>query len=190
MQFGTNVLGMGPVLTSQKCGTVSSIQVTSTGHFYFTKLLLPLLTATARNSPPGSVRVVNVSSIGHHTAPPEGIRWSTLSPGDNYLSVGKKIGALTLYNQSKLVIRQVSSNICCFFLIYSVIGQCPIFERTCSTMRWRWHCFHLLTPRNHQDRSHASFELFHTTDVRTTDVLRCHVRCNKLFICGHCPCCG
>jgi len=80
MQFGTNVLG----------------------HFYFTKLLLPLLTATAKNSPPGSVRVVNVSSIGHHVAPSEGIRWSTLSPGDDCLAVGKNVGATTLYNQSKL----------------------------------------------------------------------------------------
>ncbi|KAF8483435.1 NAD(P)-binding protein [Russula ochroleuca] len=80
MQFGTNVLG----------------------HFYFTKLLHPLLTVTAKNSPQGSVRVVNVSSIGHYVVPPDGIQWSTLSPGDDYLAVGKKIGALKLYGQSKL----------------------------------------------------------------------------------------
>ncbi|KAH9994654.1 NAD-P-binding protein [Russula vinacea] len=72
MQFGTNVLG----------------------HFYFTKLLLPLLT--------GSVRVVNVSSIGHYVVPPDGIQWGTLSPGDDYLALGKKVGALKLYGQSKL----------------------------------------------------------------------------------------
>jgi hypothetical protein len=80
-----------------------SSQTTHTGHFYLTKLLLPLLTATAKNSPPGSVRVVNVSSIGHHMPPSGGIQWSTLSPGDNYLAVGKKLGETTLYNQSKLV---------------------------------------------------------------------------------------
>ncbi|KAI0278525.1 hypothetical protein BC826DRAFT_1084073 [Russula brevipes] len=58
MQFGTNVLG----------------------HFYLTKLLLPILTATAKKSPAGTVRVVNVSSIGHYLGAPEGIRWSTLNP--------------------------------------------------------------------------------------------------------------
>ncbi|KAH9960661.1 NAD(P)-binding protein [Russula dissimulans] len=80
MQFGVNVLG----------------------HYYFTLLLLPLLKATAKNSPSGSVRVVNVSSIGHVVSPPEGILWSTLSPGDDCLAVGKKVGALKLYGQSKL----------------------------------------------------------------------------------------
>ncbi|KAI9464793.1 NAD-P-binding protein [Russula earlei] len=80
MQFGTNVLG----------------------HFYFTKLLLPLLSATAKNSPPRSVRVINVSSFGHEMAPPGGIQWSTLRPGDDCLAVGKKVGATPLYGQSKL----------------------------------------------------------------------------------------
>jgi len=80
MQFGTNVLG----------------------HFYFTKLLLPLLTATAKNASKGSVRVVNVSSIGHYVVPAEGIRWSTLSPGGDYVAVAKRVGALRLYGQSKL----------------------------------------------------------------------------------------
>jgi len=72
------------------------------GHFYLTKLLLPLLTATAKNAPPGSVRVVHVSSLGHYMTPPEGIRWSTLKPGDDFLALAKKIGALKLYGQSKL----------------------------------------------------------------------------------------
>jgi len=80
MQFGTNVLG----------------------HFYFTKLLLPLLMVTAKNSPKGSVRVVNLSSIGHYVVPPEGVRRSTLAPGGDYLEAAKKLGALKLYGQSKL----------------------------------------------------------------------------------------
>ena len=58
---------------------------------------------TAKNSPKGSVRVVNLSSIGHHVVPPEGIRWSTLAPGGDYLEAAKKVGALKLYGQSKLV---------------------------------------------------------------------------------------
>jgi len=79
MQFGTNVLG----------------------HFYLTKLLLPILTATAKKSPAGTVRVVNVSSIGHYLGAPEGIRWSTLNPGDDSLAARKKLGTTKLYGQSK-----------------------------------------------------------------------------------------
>lgn len=101
MQFGTNVLGMYE--TSKNPIPAFSSQTTHIGHFYLTKLLLPLLSATAKNTPPGSVRVVNVSSIGHHMPPSGGIQWSTLSPGDNHLAVAKKLGATTLYNQSKLV---------------------------------------------------------------------------------------
>ncbi|KAH9059516.1 NAD(P)-binding protein [Lactarius vividus] len=72
MQFGTNVLG----------------------HFYFTKLLLPVLTATAKKTPPGTVRVVNVSSIGH--------QWATLAPGNDSLEARKKLNTTKLYGQSKL----------------------------------------------------------------------------------------
>src|SRR5258708_35713369 len=73
------------------------------GHFYLTKLLLPVLTATAKNSPAGTVRVVNVSSIGHLRGAPEGIRWSTVSPGNDSIEARKKLGTTKLYGQSKLV---------------------------------------------------------------------------------------
>ena len=43
LTFGTNVLG----------------------HFYLTKLLLPILISTAKSSPEGTVRVVNTSSVAH-----------------------------------------------------------------------------------------------------------------------------
>ncbi|KAI0253326.1 NAD(P)-binding protein [Lactifluus subvellereus] len=79
MQFGTNVLG----------------------HFYLTKLLLPVLMATAQKCSPGIVRVINVSSIGHYTGAPEVIRWSTLAPG-NDPSEQKKLGQNRLYGQSKM----------------------------------------------------------------------------------------
>ncbi|KAH9959426.1 NAD-binding protein [Russula dissimulans] len=79
MQFGTNVLG----------------------HFYLTKLFLPVLSATAKKSPSGTVRVVNVSSIGHYLGAPEGIRWSTLGPGNDSLAARKKLGTARLYGQSK-----------------------------------------------------------------------------------------
>jgi hypothetical protein len=73
-------------------------------------LLLPVLTATAKDAPAGSVRVVNVSSLGHYNTPPEGIQWSSLKPGDDYLAQAKKIGALRLYGQSKLVKKTKKQN--------------------------------------------------------------------------------
>jgi retinol dehydrogenase-12 len=80
MQFGTNVLG----------------------HFFFTKLLLPVLTATAKKTPAGTVRVVNVSSLGHNYIPSEGIRWTTLTSGNDALAERKKLGETKVYGQSKL----------------------------------------------------------------------------------------
>jgi len=35
------------------------------GHFYFTQLLLPILSSTAKDKPKGTVRVVNSSSVAH-----------------------------------------------------------------------------------------------------------------------------
>jgi len=80
MQFGTNVLG----------------------HFYLTKLLLPVLTATAQKCSPGTVRVVNVSSIGHYVGAPEVIQWSTLASGNDSVGPRTKLGSARLYGQSKM----------------------------------------------------------------------------------------
>jgi len=79
LQFGTNVLA----------------------HFYLTKLLLPVLTATAKKAPAKTVRVVNVSSLGHYLGAPEGIRWTTINPGTESLEERKKLGSARLYGQSK-----------------------------------------------------------------------------------------
>jgi NAD(P)-dependent dehydrogenase (short-subunit alcohol dehydrogenase family) len=76
---------------------------TSAGHFYLTKLLLPVLTATAKKSPPGIVRVINVSSIAHYMVAREGIRWSTLGPDDDAPVARRKLGMARVYGQSKLV---------------------------------------------------------------------------------------
>jgi NAD(P)-dependent dehydrogenase (short-subunit alcohol dehydrogenase family) len=73
------------------------------GHFYFTKLLLPVLKAAVKNSPAGTVRIVNMSSIAHYMSASEGIRWSTLGPGTDAVATRKKLGVARLYGQSKLV---------------------------------------------------------------------------------------
>ncbi|KAH9989192.1 NAD(P)-binding protein [Russula vinacea] len=72
------------------------------GHFYLTKLLLPLLVTTAKKSPAGTIRVINVSSIAHYMAAPEGIRWSTLGPEDDAHVARRKLGITRVYGQSKL----------------------------------------------------------------------------------------
>ena len=101
MQFGTNVLG---VIYKPAFQRFSSLSLTEpTGHFYLTKLLLPALTETAKKAPAGTVRVVNLSSITHHYGVPEGVKWSTVGPGEDAHAIAKKLGATRLYNQSKLV---------------------------------------------------------------------------------------
>ncbi|THH01123.1 hypothetical protein EW026_g1516 [Hermanssonia centrifuga] len=72
-QFGTNVLG----------------------HFYFTKLLTPMLLTTAVSTPGGRVRVINTSSMGHLMGN-KYIDYDTLKDGPKRLKMGQK-----LYFQSK-----------------------------------------------------------------------------------------
>jgi retinol dehydrogenase 12 len=73
------------------------------GHFYLTKLLLPVLTATPKKAPAKTVRVINVSSVGHYFGAPEGIRWTTINPGAESLNARKTLGSGRLYGQSKTV---------------------------------------------------------------------------------------
>jgi hypothetical protein len=102
------------------------------GHFYLTKLLLPLLTATAKNSPSRTVRVVNVSSVGHLRPAREGIRWSSISPGDDSLKVRKKLGPSRLYGQSKLVRTIPPQLIPTCFIINPLFCRAIFYSRTNS----------------------------------------------------------
>ncbi|KAG1743182.1 uncharacterized protein EDB91DRAFT_1236724 [Suillus paluster] len=72
LQFGTNVLG----------------------HFYFTKLLLPTLIATAKSAPDGKARVITTSSSAHVLS---GLTFSTFKDGP----ARKKLSTADLYGQSK-----------------------------------------------------------------------------------------
>lgn len=72
LQFGTNVLG----------------------HFYFTKLLLPTLIATAKSAPDGKARVITTSSSAHAL---QGLTFSTFKDSP----ARKKMSTTQLYGQSK-----------------------------------------------------------------------------------------
>lgn len=67
------------------------------GHFYFTKLLLPALLQGAKTSKDGKARVVNTSSISSILASP--IDYNTLKDGP----ARRKCWSVLLYGQSKLV---------------------------------------------------------------------------------------
>ena len=63
-------------------------------HWIFTAHLLPLMLNTAKSLPPGSVRIVNLSSSGHYSAPKDGINFADTSLED--------ASPMARYGQSKL----------------------------------------------------------------------------------------
>ncbi|KAI1856848.1 uncharacterized protein JN550_013650 [Neoarthrinium moseri] len=63
-------------------------------HWILSEHLLPLMLRTAKTLPPGSVRIVNLTSSGHLAAPRGGINFKDLSLKDG--------GPWTRYGQSKL----------------------------------------------------------------------------------------
>jgi NAD(P)-dependent dehydrogenase (short-subunit alcohol dehydrogenase family) len=63
-------------------------------HWVFTSHLLPIMLSTSKSLPPGSVRIVNLTSVGHFSAPSGGIRFTDTSL--------PKSSVLTRYGQSKL----------------------------------------------------------------------------------------
>ncbi|KLO08982.1 NAD-P-binding protein [Schizopora paradoxa] len=68
------------------------------GHYYLTTLLLPILQATGKSSPPGTVRVVTTSSSGSFMFPGPDIDYDTLRSGKARDNTGNQ----RLYFQSKL----------------------------------------------------------------------------------------
>ena len=73
------------------------------GHFYFTKLLLPILLSTAKTS--GPVRVVNVASTGMMMT--GGLKFETFKDGPARKALGKQ----ALYIQSKFGIIVVAQEL-------------------------------------------------------------------------------
>jgi len=101
LQFGTNVLGKC-VLNRPSALDIGLLWLHASGHFYFTKLLLPTLTATARSYPGVGGRVVNVSSAVHYQT----LNFNTFKDGP----ARKKMSPELLYAQSKFV-RTMTSDI-------------------------------------------------------------------------------
>jgi len=75
-------------------GYESQIQTNYLSHFMLTYHLLPLLQKTAAISPKGTVRIVNVSSIGHKAAPSDGINFEDINLREAF--------TFRRYSQSKL----------------------------------------------------------------------------------------
>jgi NAD(P)-dependent dehydrogenase (short-subunit alcohol dehydrogenase family) len=78
-----------------KDGYESQWQTNYLSHFLLTQHLLPTLLSTARSSPPGDVRIVNVTSVGHSGfAPKSGIEFEDINQ--------EKGGVWSRYGMSKL----------------------------------------------------------------------------------------
>eukprot|EP01118_Nematostelium_gracile_P006322 TRINITY_DN2032_c0_g1_i1.p1 TRINITY_DN2032_c0_g1~~TRINITY_DN2032_c0_g1_i1.p1 ORF type:complete len:252 (+),score=61.25 TRINITY_DN2032_c0_g1_i1:93-848(+) len=124
MQWGTNVVG----------------------HFVLTKLLLPTLQSTAKNHPKGTVRIINVSSVGHKMAPRNGISFEdTRLPNSS---------AWTRYGQSKLGNILMSKEIAKRYAedgIFSISLhpggiRTGLYQSTDMSKKWYSALWHLATP--------------------------------------------
>jgi NAD(P)-dependent dehydrogenase (short-subunit alcohol dehydrogenase family) len=77
-----------------KDGHEAQWQTNYLSHWVLTEHMLPLMLRTSKTLPPGSVRIVNLSSSGHLSAPKGGINFKDL--------LLKESSPLTRYGQSKL----------------------------------------------------------------------------------------
>ncbi|TFY81189.1 hypothetical protein EWM64_g2821 [Hericium alpestre] len=92
-----------PVDQRTKQGYDGEWGVNLLGPWFFTRLLLPVLTVTAKTAPKGKVRVVHNSSNAEGSwAPPEGIVWESLGTDEKAHKVQEALGDMKRYGQSKL----------------------------------------------------------------------------------------
>ena len=85
---------MATPLEITKDGYEAQWQTNYLAHWVFTSYLLPIMLRTSKLLPPGSVRVVNISSSGHFWAPKGGINFADTSLTGN--------SNMNRYGQSKL----------------------------------------------------------------------------------------
>jgi len=77
-----------------------SFKLLYSGHFYFTKLLLPTLISGAQSSSDGKARVVTLSSLAAYFSPRLDL---DLTRDSELNKKRKKTSGMTLYGHSKLV---------------------------------------------------------------------------------------
>ena len=135
LQFGVNVLGM----VQRFFETKPVAEVSVSGHFYFTKLLLPVLAQAAKNSPDGHSRVVNTSSSAHELI--STINFDTLKDSP----ARQKLGSWNLYFQSKLVSRGSPALLSCRLDVST--GQCRCIQRVREAISQPGDRIHIVEPR-------------------------------------------
>lgn len=101
-QFHTNVTGKSDLLVPRLAESSPRL-----GHWYLTKLLVPIMIETAGHSPPKSVRVVHVSSVAHYLARNKLLDFESFKGGPQR----DKYTTADLYAQSKSV-RRVNDPTC------------------------------------------------------------------------------
>jgi NAD(P)-dependent dehydrogenase (short-subunit alcohol dehydrogenase family) len=73
---------MGTPFEMTKNGHEAQWQTNYLAHWILTEHLLPTMLQTSKTLPPGSIRIVNLSSSGHRSAPKDGIHFEDLSLKD------------------------------------------------------------------------------------------------------------
>jgi hypothetical protein len=131
LQIGTNVLGK-----ASSCAQYKLLSVMYSGHFYFTKLLIPALLAGAKSSSDGKARVVNLSSVAAYMSKALDLDIA----GDT--AQRKKSSLTYLYSQSKLV--RISGYDRPRSAMLTRVGKHPPLKRTCQEI-WRPRD-HILSP--------------------------------------------
>eukprot|EP01113_Clastostelium_recurvatum_P046950 TRINITY_DN8300_c0_g1_i3.p1 TRINITY_DN8300_c0_g1~~TRINITY_DN8300_c0_g1_i3.p1 ORF type:complete len:319 (+),score=70.57 TRINITY_DN8300_c0_g1_i3:32-958(+) len=89
---------MATTFARSKDGIEEQFATNVVGHFALTKLLLPTLLKTAKNTPPGTVRVINVSSMGHQFAPRGGIHFEDTALEGYWFAEWQRYGQTKLGN--------------------------------------------------------------------------------------------
>lgn len=92
--LNAGVFGAAPQLTKE--GYELQFGTNHVGHALLTRLLGPTLYKTAKSSVDADVRIVSVSSRGHHFAPRQGIVFESLK------TEAQSLGPVGRYAQSKL----------------------------------------------------------------------------------------
>lgn len=94
LMLNAGIMAVPPGLT--KDGFEVQFGTNHMGHALLTKLLLPILDATAKSSPGADVRIVSLTSYGHTQVPKGGFNFDTLK------TTAEPLGAYGRYYQSKL----------------------------------------------------------------------------------------